>query len=123
MTRVWQKKMEASYTVEAAYIMAITLLALSVLIGNAYAQYREKTNVMRLHHIVEQLRGREEEEEERERTISDGEWIGQIKRYGKKIEGTLKSRTKERGIETEVHAPEDMMRRMTIFQAAGESGE
>lgn len=120
MAKVWQKKMAASYSVEASYIMAMTLLALSVLIRSAYAEYREETNIMRLHHIVEQLRGWDEYGEKKERTISGGEWIGQVSRYEKEVEGILKSQTKEREIETKIHAPEDMMRMMTIFQAEGE---
>lgn len=119
MAEVWQKRMAASYSVEASYIMAMTLLALSVLIRSACAEYREETNIMRLHHIVEQFRGWDEDGEKKERQISGGEWKGRINRYEKVVEGILKSRTKDREIEAKIHAPEDMMRMTTIFQTEG----
>jgi len=117
---VWQKKLAASYSVEASYIMAITLLALSVLIRNAYAKYAEETNIMWMHHIVEQFRGREMDEEDAERKFGGGEWNGMVTRNEKEVEGVVRGGQKEKEIQARVHEPEEMMRMMTIFQAGGE---
>ena len=49
------QKLPASMTVEASYVMAIVILALSVLIQTAYRQCHKTTEVMRLHRLIEQL--------------------------------------------------------------------
>ena len=59
----WKRRFSASYTVEATYVLAITLLALSVLICSGYTKYKEETGIMRLHHMVEQVRGQEQKED------------------------------------------------------------
>ncbi len=104
---------QASYTVEATYIMAITFLALSVLIRTAYMQYEKETGIMRLHHIVEQLRGQEKEEN---RSLSLGRWRLQAARYEEEAEGSLEGDHGGREISTKIHDPENMMRKMIILQ-------
>jgi hypothetical protein len=115
--RTWEKKFSASYTVEASYVMAIVLLSLSVLIRTAYGRYQEETAVMRLHHVVEQLRG-QEGEEENGRTFgpSSGGWSGQVKRNSGKVQGSLEGEICSKEIEEQIHEPENMMRKVSIWK-------
>lgn len=108
-----KKYFKASYTIEAAYIMAITFLALSVFIRTAYEQYEKETGMMRLHHIAEQLRGQEKEEE---RSVSLGRWKLQVDRDRNEVEGRLEGERGGKEIITKIHDPENMMRMMTILQ-------
>ncbi len=102
----------ASYTVEASYIMAIVLLSLSCLIQTAFVRCREAVGTMRLHQVVEQLRG-QEKEQQREWTIGQG--AGQAERLKDKAVGRTELPGGEKEIWSSIHAPEDMMRMMTIF--------
>lgn len=110
---LWKRKFYASYTVEATYIMAIVLFALSALIQNGFNKYREETGIMRLHHMVEQARGREEDDH---RKLDLGGWSVEVKRTKNQIEGSLKTQRWQKRIEKKAHEPENMMRMATIFQ-------
>lgn len=107
------KKFSAGYTVEASYIMAMVLLSLSVLIRSGYTKYKEETGIMRLHHVVEQLRGQEKEED---KVLNLGEWNIEAGRFKTKAEGTFKDRGRQKKIQAGVHEPENMMRLLTVFQ-------
>lgn len=109
-----KRKLSASYTVEATYIMAITLLALSVLIRSGYTKYKEETGVMRLHHVVEQIRGQEEKEE---RSLNIGEYKVEVVPSKDQIAGNLTGLGRQKNIQVKLHEPENMMRMMTIFQS------
>lgn len=111
--KFWRKKFSASYTVEASYIMAMTLLLLSVLIRVGYTRYKEETGIMRLHHVVEQIRG---QEKEKERTVDTGGRKIKVERTEIQVKGSLRYQNDEKGIEVKIHEPENMMRMMTIFQ-------
>ena len=111
--RLWKRKFYASYTVEATYIMAIVLFALSALIQKGFNKYREETGIMRLHHMVEQARGWEEDDH---RKLDLGGWSVEVKRTKNQIEGSLKAQRWQKRIEKKAHEPENMMRMATIFQ-------
>lgn len=111
----WRKKYSASYTVEASYIMAMVLLALAVLIRAAYTQCREETGIFRLHHVVEQLRG---QETQIQKEFSGGTWRGQAHRDETQVMGKVQGQTWEKEIQADVYEPEEMMRMLTIFEAA-----
>ncbi len=113
MTKHLKKTVSASYTVEATYIMAMVLISLSVLIRSGYKMYREETGIMRLHHMVEQVRGREEDDH---RNTDIGGWSVEVKRTENQIEGRLTARGWHKQIEEKTHEPENMMRMSTIFQ-------
>ena len=113
MTKHLKKTVSASYTVEATYIMAMVLLSLSVLIRSGYKMYREETGIMRLHHMVEQVRGREEDDH---RNTDIGGWSVEVKRTENQIEGRLTARGWHKHNEEKTHEPENMMRMSTIFQ-------
>ncbi len=106
------KGFSASYTVEASYIMAIVFLSLGVLILAAHDRCREKTAVMRLHHISELVRG---QAEENERDVVSGTWNGEAVRRGRKVRGVLDGEEPRLEIELRVHEPENMMRALTIL--------
>lgn len=109
-----KRKLSASYTVEATYIMTITLLVLSVLIRSGYIRYKEETGIMRLHQIVEQIRGQEEKEG---RSLNIGEYKVEIVSSKDQIAGNLTGLGWQKNIQIKLHEPETMMRMMTIFQS------
>ncbi len=111
--KLWRKKFSASYTVEASYIMAITLFLLSALIRVGYTRYKEETGIMRLHHVVEQIRG---QEQEAERTLDTGGRKIKVERTETQVKGSLRFQYEQKVIEVKLHEPENMMRMMTIFQ-------
>ncbi len=49
--KIW--KIQASYTVEASYIMSMVILSLAVLIRAAYGQYLDKTSLFLMNYAVE----------------------------------------------------------------------
>ena len=51
--KIW--KIQASYTVEASYIMSMVILSLAVLIRAAYGQYLDKTSLFLMNYAVERL--------------------------------------------------------------------
>ncbi len=114
----------ASYTVEASYIMAIVLASLALLIQTAFDRYREETGIMRLHHVVEQLRG---QMTETERDLSDASWQGSVRVKdnriwsldnlpweGPEVTGSVEGNGWQKEIRAHVHSPEDMMRMMAL---------
>ena len=114
---MWKARYRASYTVEASYIMARVIFALAILIRVSYVQCRETTGQLKLHHMVYRLRGQETEE------IVDftiGQRNGSVNRDQDLIRGSVEEGHGTKEIEVRIHAPEDMMRRMTIFQSEGE---
>lgn len=60
--KIW--KIQASYTVEASYIMSMVILSLAVLIRAAYGQYLDKTSLFLMNYAVERLYGQEENKSE-----------------------------------------------------------
>lgn len=94
--------------------MAIILLALSVLVRSGYAKYKEETGIMRLHHVVEQIRGQEEKEG---RSLNIGEYKVEVVPSKDQIEGNLTGSRWHKNIQVKVHEPENMMRMMTVFQS------
>lgn len=110
----------ASYTVEAACVMAVVLLSLAFLIGRAGSLYRRETGIMRLHHMVELSRG--QEEETRFDFASAGA-EGYSRREGRKAEGAVTGHNWRKEISADVHEPETFLRMMTIFQKDGSREE
>ena len=49
--KIW--KIQASYTVEASYIMSMVILSLAVLIRAAYGQYLDKTSLFLMNYAVD----------------------------------------------------------------------
>ena len=115
----YKGRYKASYTVEATYIMAMVIFALVSLIQTAYMQCQETTGSFKLHHMVCQFRG---QERKMETSFVVGQSNGSVVRGAKKVEGVLEyksqaSERKRQEIEASIHAPEELMRMMTIFQA------
>ncbi len=102
----------ASYTVEASCVMAVTLMSLAMLIGTAYRRSREETGIMRLHHLVELVRG---QEEEKEMDIAGTAWKGSVRRESSGGAGSVRGDGWGKEIEIHAHEPENMMRMLTIF--------
>lgn len=101
--------LSAGITVEASYVMALVLMVLAVLIRTALGQCRYTTQVMRLHHVTEQLRYQETDEE---RTWSHG----QVRRKNGHVDGYAKTDGWEKTITEKAHEPEEILRMLTIFQ-------
>ncbi len=114
----------ASYTVEASYIMAIVLASLAILIQTAFDRYRQETGIMRLHHVVEQMRG---QMTETERELTDTAWQGSVQMKdnkiwsldnlpweGPEVKGSVEGNGWQKEISAHVHSPEDMMRMMAL---------
>ena len=108
-----KKGYSASYTVEATYMMAIVLVVLAMLITVSYDRCQEVTGMLRLHHVVCQLRG---EEEIAEQEFAVGQKHGYVKRGESRITGNVGTGERERSIEMKLHEPEEVMRRKTILE-------
>ena len=116
-SNVWRKEKEslpASMTVEASYVMAMVLMALSVLIRTAYGEFCWTTEVMNLHGIVQKHRFREEDQE----SILNH---GQVKKDSGEVEGYVGISGREKEIITKIYEPEEVLRMLTIF--SGEGGQ
>lgn len=129
---------QASYTVEASYVMTIVILALTLLIQTAYSRCCEETGIMRLHHRVELLRSCEIEAQQAvflqpweeqgseswiadmEGTFSSQTWSGEVLREEQKIQGNACGDGWQKEITAQIHAPENQMRMLTIFDSAAE---
>lgn len=107
-----ERKLPAGMTVEASYVMTMVILALAFLIRTAYGRYRRATEVMHLHHVEEQLRYREEEEE---RVLPDGQAV----RSSGRVEGYVRQDDWEKEITMKVHEPEELLRKLTIWRQGG----
>ena len=112
-----RKNYQASYTVEATYVMSMVIFAVVILIRTGYAQSQEITGSLKLHHRIYQLRG----QEEAYRTdFTVGQWMGSACREGDQIWGTVESMGEQLEIRMKTNDPEEMMRRLTIFQSDGQ---
>ncbi len=103
---------QASYTVEASYVMAIVILSLAVLIRAAYGQCTEITGIMRLHHMIELVRSKEDSAE---MEVSLSGMNGSVIRKGGEVSGAASGSAWEKEIRVAVHEPEKWMRMLTIF--------
>ena len=110
---------QASYTVEASFVMTFTLLVMAFLIRTAYGQCRQSTGIMELHEAVQKVKGQEGTEEV---LLQSGSWSGQARRDGSKASGTAQGAGWSLEIEASVQDPEAMMRMLTILDAFREPG-
>lgn len=109
-----RRKYQAGYTVEAAYVMTIVILAMVILLRTAYEQCQETTAYMKLHQVVYQLRG---QEEEYDKDFAAGQWKGSVRRENDQVWGSADHNDEQLEIEMQIHDPEGMMRRLTIVQS------
>ena len=115
-----QGKIQASYTVEASYIMSIVILSLAVLIRAAYGQYRDKTSLFLMNDAVERLYGQENNKNE---TLQYGLASGNAERTKSQVTGTIRCQDRVRSIQKRVHESEEVLWMMTIFQKNKEVGD
>lgn len=115
-----QGKIQASYTVEASYIMSIVILSLAVLIRAAYGQYRDKTSLFLMNDAVERLYGQENNKNE---TLQYGLASGNAERTKIQVTGIIRCQDRARSIQKRVHEPEEVLWMMTIFQKNKEVGD
>lgn len=107
-----EHQLSASITVEASYVMAVVIMSMAVMIRAASGQCLRTAQVMHLHHMVEQLRYRESDEE---RTWG----YGKAARDSGQVEGYVKTEDWEKEIRERVHEPEEILRLLTIFEGEG----
>ena len=108
--KIW--KIQASYTVEASYIMSMVILSLAVLIRAAYGQYLDKTSLFLMNYAVERLYGQEENKSE---ALQYGSVSGNAVRTKTQVTGTICGQDHMRSIQKRVHEPEEVLWMMTIF--------
>lgn len=111
-------RIQASYTVEASYIMSIVILSLAVLIRAAYGQYRDKTSLFLMNYAVERLYG---QEDKRNESLQYGSASGSAERTKTQVTGTIRYQDRVRSIQKRVHEPEEALWMMTIFQKSEEA--
>lgn len=104
-------QLTASITVEAAYVMVMVILALTIMIQAAYGQCKKTTEVMKLHYIVEQVR----HQEEKKNCILPH---GQVSCNSGQVKGYIHTEAWEKEIVVQVHEPEELLRKMTILEWA-----
>ena len=109
--KIW--KIQASYTVEASYIMSMVILSLAVLTRAAYGQYLDKTSLFLMNYAVERLYGQEENKSE---ALQYGSVSGNAVRTKTQVTGTICGQDHMRSIQKRVHEPEEVLWMMTIFQ-------
>ena len=103
------RRISASMTVEASYIMAMVLLSLAVLIRTAYFECGKTTKIMQLHWAVERLRIGEEGQE---KPLPHG----QAKRDKDQVKGYIDTGSWEKEIISGVYEPEEMLRKIAAFE-------
>ena len=103
------QKLPASMTVETSYVMAIVILALSVMIQTAYRQCKKTTEVRKLHQLVEQVCY---EETEQSHSLLNGE----VSSNSKEVEGYIQIDSWNKQITVQVHEPEEFLRKMTVLE-------
>ena len=102
--KIW--KIQASYTVEASYIMSMVILSLAVLIRAAYGQYLDKTSLFLMNYAVERLYGQEENKSE---ALQYGSVSGNAVRTKTQVTGTICGQDHMRSIQKRVHEPEEVL--------------
>lgn len=111
-----KNRAQASYTVEASYIMAIVILSLALLIHTAYYRCKKETGIMRLHHVVEMARG---QGDELETEFDSAGMTGYGERKKEEAAGRIGEDGWEKEISIKVHRPEAFMRMLTVFSGDG----
>lgn len=109
------KKYEASYTVEASFIMAIVLFTMASLIQFTYRQCRQTTGNMRLQEMVEVLRHRETAPGDT-LSVDGGPYQIEAKRGLLNVRGHVKGENWNLYIESGIYEPEEFMRLLTLIQ-------
>lgn len=105
-----------SMTVEASYVMALTVLSLAVMIRASCFQCRKTVDVMNLHCTVERLRYREEEKQAELP-------YGRAEKESGRIKGYTDTGRWKKEIDSKVSDPEEILRKMAVFQKIGGAQE
>lgn len=118
-----------SFTVEAAYIMAMVLLCISVMVHQAARIRDETAGAMSLHEAVE--KGRHEKEADLEelaeavlrrtgRPMTFSRYEMNLERHGNRILGSGQGGKRVHEIEAKRFRPETFLRRITLIESLGE---
>lgn len=129
----WRKKdgLEGSYTVEAAWVMSVVLLAIVSVIRFAYGVHDESVGSMVLQEAVEVLRHGEEADQEEVRRIGldKAGRMYSFESYGLELDlGKRKVRGHATGgrwgleVEQDVFNPEGFLRMWALLEQYGEEG-
>lgn len=115
-----RKRLKASYTIEAAYVMAILFLSLSVMILSAYRVHDKTTGAMAVQESVEKLRHMEDREKDHDVKVKTvylrDEYEIQTKAAGKNIIGKGKGASWKLEIQTKRYEPEGFLRLFSIAE-------
>ena len=104
-----RRVVSASMTVEASYVMALTILALAVMIRASGFQRQKTVDVMNLHCAVERLQYREDE---RQAELP----FGRVEREGGRIKGYTNTDKWKKEIDVKFSEPEEILRKLAAFQ-------
>lgn len=115
-----KKRLKASYTIEAAYVMAILIFSLSAMILSAYRIHDETAGAMAVQESVEKLRHIEDREKDRDigirRVYLKNEYNIETKVTGKNITGKGKGASWKLEIQTKRYEPKEFLRLFSIAE-------
>lgn len=109
------KKLEGSYSVEAAVIMAVFLFSMALLIQTCYRQCRKTNGIMQMHRMTETLRHRETEAGDFLLSAS-GSYRIEVRRKTAGVEGNVTGDGWSFSIESRIFEPEEFMRMLTLIE-------
>lgn len=109
------RRYEASYTVEASFIMAIVLFTMVSLIQFAYRQCRQTNGNMRLEEMVEVLRHRETIPGD-SLSVDTVPYQIEAERGLLTVSGHVSGDGWSLNIESGIYEPEEFMRLLTLIQ-------
>lgn len=130
--KAWKAGLRGSLTVEAAWVMAVALLAVAVMIHEAGRIHDETKGAMTLHEAVE--KGRHERyinieeigsgaEENMGLRMSFSSYGISLKRWMGRVTGKGQGGVWSRQIEIREFRPERFMRQITLIESLGDGNE
>jgi hypothetical protein len=127
-----EKRFKGSFTIEAAYIMAMVLITVAVIIGQAGKNHDRAAGAMVLHEAVEKSRHEREEsagelaarhQEYMRLLLSFPSYELQMEKKGRTVTGTGTGGDWNYVIEMKEFRPERFLRQVTLLESLGETDE
>lgn len=103
-------RLRGSYTVEAAAVMGIVLMALCVLLQTALGWKEDTVGIMKLHETVEYMRYHKDLS-----SLSVPEYRIQVSENGKKVSGQYPGNKRTVRIEHDLYKPEEFIRMISLI--------
>ena len=103
-------RLRGSYTVEAAAVMGIVLMALCILLRTALGWKEDTVGIMKLHETVEYMRYHKDLS-----SLSVPEYRIQVSENGKKVSGQYLGNKRTVRIEHDLYEPEEFIRMISLI--------